>query len=486
VIRRSYPLALACAVVSALVPGSGQALQRRWRAAFAFAVPTVLAGTFVLWALRASDGELLTWALDTGRLQRMFWLALGWAVVCTVAAADAAIHAWPRSSGHGARLAGAMAFLTIVLVATLPGVAAGWATWRQETAITTVFQGGFANEDAQVALPVDDSNPDASPVTAGEPWKPGDSSRWNIALLGGDAGPGRPGLRTDTMIVLSIDPSTGDAAMISIPRNLENLPMPAGPLRKRFPKGFTDLANALYPYVVNHPEVAPQGSSDPAATAVKGALAQLLGIPIHHYVLIDMKGFVDIIDALGGVTINVPEKVPSPGNPPGAKHRVPPSIGPGLVKMDGTLALAYARSRTGDSDYNRMQRQRCVLAAAAKGLSPTDLVRRYSSLVSAVEDSISSDLPPQRLADLAKLFGEVKIDSARTLSLTPPMINVNRPNLPKIRDAVTFTLASGGATNDTIATTTTVPPTTKRGKAKGTTTTAKEGTSGTSTVAASC
>jgi polyisoprenyl-teichoic acid--peptidoglycan teichoic acid transferase len=483
VIRRSYPLALACAVLSALVPGSGQALQRRWRAAFAFAVPTVLAGTFVLWAVRASNGELLTWALDTGRLQRMFWLALGWAIVCTVAAADAAIHAWPRSTGHGARLAGAMAFLTIALVATLPGVAAGWATWRQETAITTVFTGGFANEEAQVALP-DDDGPDASPVTAGQPWKPGDSSRWNIALLGGDAGPGRYGLRTDTMIVLSIDPATGDTAMISIPRNLENLPMPAGPLRKRFPNGFNDLANALYPYVVNHPEVAPDGT-DPAATAVKGALAQLLGIPIHHYVLIDMKGFVDVIDALGGVTINVPEKVPSPGNPPDAKHRVPPSIGPGLVKMDGTLALAYARSRTGDSDYNRMQRQRCVLAAAAKGLSPTDLVRRYSSLVGAVENSVSSDLPPQRLADLARLFANVNIDGARTLSLTPPMINVNRPNLPKIREAVTRTLAGGGSTGTTVATTTTVPPPTKS-KAKGTTTTTREGTSGTSTVSASC
>lgn len=483
-IRRSYPFALAGAVLSALLPGTGQALQRRWRAAFLFAVPTVLAGTFIAWAFQASQGELLTWALDTGRLQRMFWLALGWAVICTVAAADAAIHAWPRDAGHGARLAGSFAFLTVVLVATLPGVAAGWATWRQETAIINVFQGGFTDEEAQVALPVDDEDPNATvpALTAGQPWKPGDSSRWNIALLGGDAGPGRPGLRTDTMIVLSINPSTGDTAMISVPRNLERLPMPAGPLRKRFPKGFNDLSNALYPYVVNHPDLAPKGVSDPAATAVKGALAQLLGIPIHHYVLIDMKGFVAIIDALGGVTINVPEKVPSPGNPPGAKHRVPPSIGPGLIKMDGTIALAYARSRTGDSDYSRMQRQRCVLAAAAKGLSPAELVTRYSSLVSAVEDSVSSDLPPQRLADLAKLFGEVDIDAARTLSLTPPMVNVNKPNLTKIRDAVTWTLTGGGAVG---ATTSTAPPTTKKGKGASTTT-QKEGTSGISTLAASC
>ena len=99
------------------------------------------------------------------------------------------------------------------------------------------------------------------------------------------------------MIVVSIDRQTGDLASISVPRNLKNLPMPAGPLRKQFPGGFNDLANALYPYVSTHPAL----GLDPAQS-VKGALAELLGIPIDNYVLVDMTGFVKIIDALGGVT----------------------------------------------------------------------------------------------------------------------------------------------------------------------------------------
>jgi LCP family protein required for cell wall assembly len=476
--RRSTSFALVCGVLSALVPGLGQAVQRRWSAAALFAVPTGLAGLFFLWAFNASQGELLTWAVDTDRLQRVFWLAFVWAGVCAVAAADAVIAAWPRRVPHGARLGGAVAFLTVVLVATLPGVAAGWAAWRQESAIETVFTGPVGAEP-EVAVPTEHDS--ETPITAGlEPWKPGDSARWNVALLGGDAGPGRPGLRTDTMIVVSMDPDSGDTVMISVPRNLERLPMPAGPLRKKFPNGFDDLANAFYPYVAANPKLVGGGDAERgAASALKGALAQLLGIPIHHYVLVDMSGFVDIIDAMGGVVVNVPVQVPSPGNPPGAKHRVPPTIGPGVVKMDGTIALAYARSRTGDSDYNRMQRQRCLLAAAAKSLSPADLLRRYASLVGAVEDAVSSDLPPERLSDLAKLFGKVDIDGARTLALTPPTIKVERPDVQKIRDLVRLTLAAAG----------TAPPVTAAPAAPtkgGKTTSTAVGTSGASTVGASC
>jgi anionic cell wall polymer biosynthesis LytR-Cps2A-Psr (LCP) family protein len=82
-----------------------------------------------------------------------------------------------------------------------------------------------------------------------------------------------------------------------VPRNLKHMPMPPGALRAQFPAGFDDLANAVYPYVASHPGL----GLDPAQ-AVKGALAQLLGTPIDNYVLVDMAGFVRIIDTLGGVT----------------------------------------------------------------------------------------------------------------------------------------------------------------------------------------
>lgn len=412
-----------CAIASALVPGLGQALQRRFAAALGFFSVSAIGAGLLAWSATRDRLDLVTWTLDPEVLRRLFWAGLLWAVVCAVAAADAAIAAWPRPTRAVQQVAGTVVFVALVLVATVPGTAGAWAAWRQESLLTTVFDDGGTATGALVARPTGDNLSVAG------------ANRWNIALLGGDAAPGRPGLRTDAMIVVSIDPATGDVAMISVPRNMERLPMPAGPLRDEFPKGFDDLANALYPYVENHPDVAPSGP-DPAAQAVKGALAELLGIPIQHYVLVDMAGFVDIIDALGGVTVTIPTKLPSPGNPPGAKHPVPKFLGPGVMDLDGTLALAYARSRTGDSDYQRMQRQRCLLAAAASSLSPTDLVRRYNALANAVEDNVRSDLPSSRLGELARLFADVDVANARTLSLTPPLVTPAKPDKALVRQLV--------------------------------------------------
>ena len=94
--------------------------------------------------------------------------------------------------------------------------------------------------------------------------------------------------------------------------------MPAGPLRKQFPGGFDDLANALYPYVSTHPGL----GLDPAQS-VKGALAKLVGIPIDNYVLVDMTGFVKIIDALGGVTVDLSKRVPLVPNMDGVTKEAP-------------------------------------------------------------------------------------------------------------------------------------------------------------------
>jgi polyisoprenyl-teichoic acid--peptidoglycan teichoic acid transferase len=226
-----------------------------------------------------------------------------------------------------------------------------------------------------------------------------------------------------------------------VPRNLERLPLPAGKLRERFPRGFPDLANALFPYVESNSNLGP-GGQDAPAQVMKGALAELLGIPIHHYVLVDMAGFVRIIDAMGGVSIVVPERLPHPGNPLGPP---PPSpyIGPGTVEMDGALALAYARTRSADSDYERMRRQRCLIAAAAREMSAAELVARYNSLAEAVESAMRSDVPTTRLSDLVRIFAKVDIDTARSLVLVPPVVNPARPDVAQIRGLV-FDLLNPG------------------------------------------
>src|SRR5207244_4263389 len=143
--------------------------------------------------------------------------------------------------------------------------------------------------------------------------------------------------------------------------------------------------------------------------SVKGALAQLLGIPIDNYVLVDMAGFTKIVDALGGVDLNLSTRVPLVPSIDG-KTIVATSVGPGEVHMNGATALAYSRTRELDSDYARMQRQRCVLAAIARETSPANLAASYLGVVGAVEDAFRSDLPRDELGDVVKLFAKADID----------------------------------------------------------------------------
>ena len=229
------------------------------------------------------------------------------------------------------------------------------------------------------------------------------------------------------MIVVSVDPITGYTAMISVPRNLRRMPFPTDTaLADAFPEGFTDIANAVYTYVDGHRELA-GGGGDAGAQAIKLGIAQLLGIPIHYYVLVDMAGFVDVVDAIGGIDIYVAKRVPSALNPPGSKHPVPDWYEVGDQHMDGTLALGYARSRRVDSDYSRMARQRCVLAGIAGAATPRAIATGLADLVGAFGDSVRSDIPRNRLGELAQLMDLYSqaggLAAVRTLHLAPPLVD---------------------------------------------------------------
>jgi LCP family protein required for cell wall assembly len=218
------------------------------------------------------------------------------------------------------------------------------------------------------------------------------------------------------------------------------MPFPPGTmLAEKFPKGFDNLANAVYTYVAARPELA-GGGEDAAAQAIKQGIAQLLGVPINFYVLVDMAGFVNIVDALGGIDIFVPKRVPTAGNPPKAKHRVPENIEKGQQHMDGTLALSYARSREADSDYRRMERQRCVLASIADAATPQALATGLPALMNAFGDSVRSDIPRDELGDFAQLIDRyVKaggLKAVRTLHLAPPQIKPSHWAPEEVRQLV--------------------------------------------------
>ena len=184
------------------------------------------------------------------------------------------------------------------------------------------------------------------------------------------------------MILVSADRASGRTSLVSIPRNLRRLQFPPGsPLDERFPDGFDNIANAVYPYVLTKPDLQEQYAKDglqPEAVAISEAIGYSLGVRIDDYVLVNMQGFLELIDSVGGVTVDLDRAVPLPPALPGAKHDIPSSVGPGTVEMDGTLALAFARSRYADSDYGRMGRQRQLLAALGEQISLSDAIGGFS------------------------------------------------------------------------------------------------------------
>ena len=270
----------------------------------------------------------------------------------------------------------------------------------------------------------------------------------NILLFGGDAGPGRWGMRTDTMILVTVHEASGRTSLVSIPRNLTRLQFPPGtPLAEQFPNGFDDLANAVFTYVNTRDELVQYYGADglqPEAVALSGALGYSLDVEIDDFALVNMAGFADVIDAVGGVTLELSQSVPLPPSPPGEPD-VPPSIGPGVVDMDGALAIAYARSRSADSDYQRMGRQRQLLAALGSQVSPTDALSAFGTVTGVLDDAMRTSLSSGEFGDLLDRLGD---NSAiqESVGLTPPLITPGDPDYAQIRaiiDAVQLAVVSG-------------------------------------------
>jgi len=203
--------------------------------------------------------------------------------------------------------------------------------------------------------------------------------QYNILLLGGDAGPDRMGMRPDSISVVSVNADTGAATMIGVPRNFERAIFSEGsPLWTPFPDGYDCgddcLINYLYTYGEEHPELYPDAvanGSSPGVEATRDAVAGVTGLTLQYFVVIDMQGFADLVDSLGGVTIDVP-----------AVTNIAPieatepyfTLEAGSQHMDGGTALWYARSRYETTDYERMERQRQVQEAIVTQFTPANVL----------------------------------------------------------------------------------------------------------------
>jgi LCP family protein required for cell wall assembly len=277
--------------------------------------------------------------------------------------------------------------------------------------------------------------------------EPIDVDRITVLLVGGDAGPGRSGLRTDVMVLASMDPTTHQAVLVSISRELTGFILPRSlqkPLEwrqdtiwdlavraqdngtsratdplpdERDPAVWLDRINAIYPFTHTFGSLYPSGV-DPGMEALRDVLQTTLGVRIDFYVLVDFAGFVDVVDAIGGIDVTSPTSMHVQFSPakPGEDDTII-DISAGKNHLDGRTALAYVRNRSDSNDLVRTRRQRCLLREVAGQLDPFTVLVNFNALATAVEDHTTTNLPLRLLPDLVKAVAGLDASGIGTWAL---------------------------------------------------------------------
>jgi LCP family protein required for cell wall assembly len=374
----------------------------------------------------ALDPKALIWTVVVIGVLWALWITL----ICRTYVLNRLVPA-PR----GVRVAaGSCVFLMCVAVTAPMAVGARYAV-AQRDLISSVF----SNEDSATT---------PKEVTKDNPW--GHRKRVNVLLLGGDGAVHRPGVRTDSVILASIDTSSGSTVLFSLPRNLENVPFPAGSkLAELYPNGFSGggsaaewFLNAVYRNVpALHPGVLGHTDNE-GADAVKLAVSAALGLRVDYYVLVNLGGFRQLVEAIGGITVNVNQPVPIGGN---TDAGIPPDsyIQPGPNKrLDGYQALWFTRGRYGSSDYQRMERQRCAINAIVAEADPVTLLRRYTQLASTAKQIVRTDIPRNLLHAFVDLAGKVKGQRLKSVGFERSAeFDPNDPDYDYVHAAVQAALA---------------------------------------------
>jgi LCP family protein required for cell wall assembly len=264
--------------------------------------------------------------------------------------------------------------------------------------------------------------------------------RYNIMLLGADSGRDRFGIRPDSISVISINAATGQAVNIGLPRNLQHVGFVAGsPMLKVYPNGwncgFECLINAIYKDVTdNHSDLYPEAEkhgSTPGVEATRDAVSYVTGLKIQSYVIVDMAAFSSLIDALGGIDINVQQRLPIGGQKDDLSD-VKGWIEAGQQHMNGYTALWYARSRHSTNDYDRMRRQHEVEDQVLKQMDPANVLSRVQQIMSAGKQLVKTDIPSGMLFEYKNLAGKAKAFGIKSLNITPPNYDPVYPNFARI------------------------------------------------------
>lgn len=417
-------------VLNFLIPGSAQVLAGNRRlgrfglgASLAFLATVVVVGvSYLLWPTMVLTVFTSTVGLWAAALVLTFYAVVWLILTLDTLRLLRLVRAMPKARPI-------IAGLATVLMFTVTGVA-GYGAYVATTA------SGFL-----------------SSVFVAGPSEPPIDGRYNILLLGGDAGPDRDGLRPDSMSVVSIDAESGQATIIGLPRDLVDFPFPDdSPLAAIYPEGYGAIDGCnVYPCQLNSvftevelksPEMYPNAVAEgslPGIEATRDAAEGITGLTIQYYALIDIQGFSDLIDALGGVEITVSERLPIGGDE--NLDFVEGWIEPGTQHMDGYTATWYARSRHTTSDYDRMERQRQLQEAILKQFNPTNVLTKFQGIAAAGAQVIKTDVPQGMLGYFTTLATKTRELPIGRVALTPPNVDPEDPDYVYVRELIAAALS---------------------------------------------
>lgn len=443
---RDVRRALGLTALSVLLPGLGLLWTRRKMVGLAMVGITVI-GAICLGIIVSSGG------LIHGTAQLLTKKGLVLLLVCTIGggllwiagivltAMTTTGRRWPEQTRWMHRV-----FATVMcLVVAAPAAYAAHDVWITRNAFNNIFHERYTtNTDA------------ATPGGGSDPWA--DVPRVNILLFGSDAGADRIKQRPDSLIVASVDTKTGDTVLVSVPRNMGHAPIPASdPLHKIYPNGFvklpgqTDPAAGLMESIWqagdDHRDLFPKDDPQPGLTATKDAVTGITGLEIDYTATVDLQGFEQLVDAMGGVWVNVKpdpgQTNPQLGIPIGGRiinGQVQPGsitgyIKPGYQKLNGREALWYSRSRVASGDDQRMRRQRCMINSLISQVNPFQMVQKFPSIMQVAAKNIRLDISQDDLPAFATLAERMKSGNMRSVDISNPVSNSN-PDYAKIHALV--------------------------------------------------
>ncbi len=249
------------------------------------------------------------------------------------------------------------------------------------------------------------------------PWD--GKERLNILLIGADEQAG--GHNTDTLITVSIDPVTKQVAMFSLPRDTQDVPVPSGPAQRVWGTTYGQKINSFLINNRRRSDLWPGTDRTRGYNALKSIVGNLYNLKIRYFVEVNFDGFKKVVDALGGVTINVQVPVVDdtfPGTTGRTQRLYIPS---GIQHMDGDQALRYARSRHTSTDFDRGARQQRVLLSLREQADPQALIPRLPELVAALKKAVRTDVPLDQIDKLLGLASQIDTANIRSYVFAPPL-----------------------------------------------------------------